>query len=182
MAKVTTHRTAQILTQSNNSDNELTQTIFPTETLNLLLLPCGHGPLVVGGFSGWSREHCPTVGRCAAPCACCAETPPLVLLFKPGRNGDDDDDAADSDSLMLALTGRLSRLSSRDTCLLWTPPSFQGITLIQRWFSLALWGGSRVEYLVCHIGGLLICDTRWCPLTALSPQSDAIIIEVGTRG
>ena len=33
---VAIHRTTQILTQSNNSDNELKQTIFPTKNARLL--------------------------------------------------------------------------------------------------------------------------------------------------
>ena len=54
-------RTAQILTQSKNSDNELKQTVFPTEKAGLrsksaVFAPWTSSPPVVGRFSGWGRE------------------------------------------------------------------------------------------------------------------------------
>ena len=55
------HRTTQILTQSKNSDNELTQLCFTPKMLecclNLLFLPCGCSSPGGGWFLRWSRER-----------------------------------------------------------------------------------------------------------------------------
>ena len=64
---VPTHRTAQILTQPKNSDDEVKQTIFPLKIPecrpNLLFWPCGRRSPGGGWFSGRSRESPFTIGR-----------------------------------------------------------------------------------------------------------------------
>ena len=76
---VPTHRTAQVLTPSQKSDNELKQTIFHTESAKLLFESAvfaswTYATPVVGGFQGGHRK---VTYNCAL-CTHCAELPPLA--------------------------------------------------------------------------------------------------------
>ena len=60
--RVPIRRTAQILTRSKNSDNELNQPIFPTKNARLPsesagFAPWAYAPPVAGGFPGGSRKR-----------------------------------------------------------------------------------------------------------------------------
>ena len=73
-----THRTAQILTQSKNSD----KAIFHTENAGLLsksavFAPRTYASLVVGGFQGDDGKPNLLMAAVRTLCVCCAETPPL---------------------------------------------------------------------------------------------------------
>ena len=79
------HKTAQILTQSHNSDHELNQPLFHTETARLLSASAVFAlwtfvSPVVGGFQGGHGKADLLLGALPMLCARCAETPPMILV------------------------------------------------------------------------------------------------------
>ena len=74
------HRTAQIVTQSQKSENEFNQPMFHTENARLLSESAvfalwTYASLVVGGFQGGHGKRRSRAVR--AICPCCAEAPPF---------------------------------------------------------------------------------------------------------
>ena len=140
------HRTAQILTQSKNSHNELTQTIFRTKNarllsvvyLHLLFLPCGRMlPLLWVVFMVDTGQ----LSHSWALCLRCAEPPPMYntpCMFVMDASGR----ARTCPMLSVRRRDCPASASPMRRC---TPPTPAPVSLLQRVTEEAIQAHARVS-------------------------------------